>query len=243
MVNLKLPKDETTRNLLSDQTRDRLAQYFLYLVVFTSINTLLATCNAISLQNVATRRQTQVQLINGEVIMTTERDANFRSPEVMKSFLRQWIVMAWNWDVRIDPKTNDPGIKIASGRIPTPSWYATTLLRQGLDDAVGKEMVKAIPSGVLDGSVTSATVINSMSHPRPVPGVNGQWDIDVVATRYVSRRGGTRERVALNKTYRLAATDWPPPNIGRLSEEVRMLLYGLRTPGLQIIDIKHYTPS
>jgi hypothetical protein len=235
-------KGESTRNLISDQTRDRLAQYFLYLVIFALFNTVLATCNAISLQNMAGRRQTQVQLINGEVILTTERDANFRSPEVIKSFLRQWIVMAWNWDVRIDPKTNDPGIRTAHGRIPTPSWYATTLLRQGLDEAITKEMLKAIPTGVLDGSVTSEVVINHMSHPKPVPGVNGQWDIHVVATRYVSRQGGVRTRVPLNKTYRLGVTDFPPPNIGRFSQEVRVLLYGLRTPALQIIDIKNFTP-
>jgi uncharacterized protein YlzI (FlbEa/FlbD family) len=228
-------------SVLSDNTRDRLASVFLFLLVLTGINTLLTFCNTAHLQQLASRRPTQVQLVNGQSVVVSEKEANYRTPQVIQNFMRQWIVLTWSWDTKIDPKNRDLGRSVGNNKkVTTPTWFAASLLRQGFDEAFLKEISGIVPLDVFNGKTTSVAYINFMSQPRQVR--PGQWQVDILATRIISRVGGRTTTLRLNKTYTVGVTDYPPDNIQRFEPWVQEL-YNLRNSGLQILDIREYKPS
>ncbi len=152
----------------------------------------------------ATREKIFVQQQDGTTQEAVERDSNFRSDEVIKETVTNWLYLTWEWDSRIPgSEENDGGIEIKVGAekylVPTRVYTASYLIEEGFRHEFLKAMSELIPKEVYAGRLTSTLTIYHIGNP--VKNKNGEYEVEVIATRTdVSETGsGEKAQAKFNK--------------------------------------------
>lgn len=230
-------------NLLID-SKDILPLCFVGLTTFSLISFLFLFFLSFKVNQLAARKTTFVQLVNGRALVMSEQHYLYRHPEVIKNTVRQWANLTFNWDGIIPgTKELDKGRNLGKGkRVTTNAYIASFLIqsgKKGFRNAVLEELANITPARVFNGQVRSKIIISYLSAPRQVK--MGEWEIDMVATRVlVNLPGGADEEINFNRTFRLKAVDIPSPQSND-SSALEQQLYEIRSAGLEIVKISEFT--
>jgi hypothetical protein len=242
---LKSLRQVRQTKLLLD-SKDILPLCFIGLTTFSLISFLFILFLSFKVNQLAARKTTFVQLVNGRSLIISEQDYLYRYPEVIKNTVRQWTNLTFNWDGIIPgTKDLDKGRDIGRGKRITTNAYVGSFLmqsgQQGFRQAALKALAEITPSRVFGGQVRSKIIISYLSAPRQIK--MGEWEVDMVATRVlVSLPGGADEEITFNRTFRLQAVDIPEQPINDNSPLERQL-YEIRSAGLEITKISDFTPN
>lgn len=234
---------------LLPESKNLLPMCFVGLSIFVGLQTLLVLFLSVKVNNLATRKTTFVQLVDGRAVAIREEAVTYRTPDLVKNVARQWTILTWTWDSKL-PGTSKPdvGQKIGSNRLPTTAYLASFLL-QGKTKSSGssfrEESRKAIaeltPAGVFSGNTRSTILISYVSEPRTI--APGRYEVDMVATRNVIDQSGQIEEIPFNRTFTLEAVDIPRSPLGKDATDVERAVYNVREAGLEITDIKPFNPN
>lgn len=234
---------------LLPESKNLLPMCFVGLSIFVGLQTLLVLFLSVKVNDLATRKTTFVQLVDGRAVAIREETATYRTPDLVKNVARQWTILTWTWDSKL-PGTSKPdaGQKIGSNRLPTTAYLASFLL-QGKTRSSGssfrEESRKAIaeltPASVFSGNTRSTILINYVSEPRTI--APGRYEVDMVATRNVIDQSGQIEEIPFNRTFTLEAVDIPRSPLGKDATDVERAVYNVREAGLEITDIKPFNPN
>ncbi|MDX2242329.1 MAG: hypothetical protein NW224_16720 [Leptolyngbyaceae cyanobacterium bins.302] len=234
---------------LLPESKNLLPMCFVGLSIFVGLQTMLVIFLSVKVNDLATRKTTFVQLVDGRAVAIREEAGTYRTPDLVKNVARQWTILTWTWDSKL-PGTSKPdaGQKIGSNRLPTTAYLASFLL-QGKTKSSGssfrEESRKAIaeltPAGVFSGNTCSTILISYVSEPRTI--APGRYEIDMVATRNVIDQSGQIEEIPFNRTFTLEAVDIPRSPLGKDATDVERAVYNVREAGLEITDIKPFNPN
>ena len=159
---------------------------FVILSIFVGLNFLILLFLTHRVNYLSQRKNTFVQLVNGEAIAISEKDVLYRQPEVIKHTVRQWATLTFDWNGRIlDTQKIDQGYEIGSGKkITTNAYYGSFLIESG-ESGFRQEALNLIaeitPSQIFSGEVRSKIVIQHISPPREI--ATGLWEVDLISTR------------------------------------------------------------
>ncbi len=240
---LKSLKQVKHTQLILD-SKDILPLCFIGLTTFSLISFLFLLFLSFKVNQIAARKTTFVQLVNGRSLVILEKDYLYRHPEVIKNTVRQWANLTFNWDGIIPgTKELDKGRDIGKGKRVTTNTYIGSFLiqsgKQGFRQAALNALAEITPSRVFGGQIRSKIIISYLSAPRQIK--MGEWEVDMVATRVlVNLAGGADEEINFNRTFRLQAVDIPSQSANDNSPLFRQL-YELRSAGLEIKKISEFT--
>lgn len=238
--------DKPKPNRIFLESKDILPLCFVGLTAFTSLTFLFTLFVSFKVSQLAARKTTFVQMVNGQTMVVSEQDYLYRQPEVVKEVVRQWADLTFNWDGVIPgTKELDKGRDIGKGkRVTTNTYFASFLIEsgpQGFRGAALQALADITPSRVFSGQVRSKLIISYLSAPRQTR--IGEWEVDMVATRVlVSLPGGMDEEIPFNRTFTLKAVDIPSPTAADASA-LEQQLYQIRKAGLEITKITEFTPN
>jgi len=236
---LKLERYKDEKGLLPE-TKEILALCFVGVVGIQAIILIILFFLAVRVNTAASRKTTQVQLINGTTYYVSEKDQYWRYPSVLKSFVKQWLQLTFSWNNKI-PGTNDSdkGIKIGSKKVPTAAYFASLLMEPQFGKATLNQLSDIISTEIFTGDAQATVIISYVSEPRQVR--TNEWDIDVIATRLVvNQRSGKEDRIPFNKTFRVKAVEIQNATFGSDSSPFEMKVYDLRSAGLEIQAITDF---
>ncbi|MDX2243732.1 MAG: hypothetical protein NW224_23875 [Leptolyngbyaceae cyanobacterium bins.302] len=228
--------------LLPEQ-RNFLAICVLGLLALSSLNTLGILFIAGKQNTLATRRTTQVQLVNGSTFWISEEERLFRYPQVIQKFVGNWLALTFNWDGKI-PGTDQPdkGIKVGRGRITTAANAATLMMEPRFGEASKPILAELTPNEVFNGQIRSTTIVRYVSEPRQT--AIATWDVDVLAERLeVDRKTGQSKSYPLNWTFSVKAVEKLPPPLGADASSLDQKVYEFRSAGLEIIQMMPFKPN
>jgi len=227
-------------------SKDILPLCFVGLTVFSLLSFLFMLFLSFKVNQLAERKTTFLQLVNGRALVITEQDYLYRHPEVIKNTVRQWANLTFNWDGVIPgTKELDKGRNIGNGkRVTTNAYFGSFLIqpgKQGFREAALQAIAEITPSRVFGGQVRSKMIISYLSSPRQTK--IGEWEVDLVATRVlVNLAGGADEEIPFNRTFSIRAVDLPDPPTTDASPLERQL-YEIRSAGLEITKISEFIPN
>ncbi len=227
-------------------SKDILPLCFIGLTTFSLISFLFLLFLSFKVNQLAARKTTFVQLVNGRSFVISEQDYLYRHPEVIKNTVRQWANLTFNWDGIIPgTKELDKGRDIGKGkRITTNAYIGSFLIqsgKQGFRQAALNILAEITPPRVFGGQVRSKIIISYLSAPRQIK--IGEWEVDMVATRVlVNLAGGADEEINFNRTFRLQAVDIPSQSLNNNSP-LEQQLYEIRSSGLEIVKISEFTTN
>lgn len=227
-------------------SKDILPLCFIGLTVFSLLSFFFVLFLSFRVNQLAARKTTFVQLVNGHALVMSEQDYLYRQPEVIKNTVRQWAELTFNWDGVIPgTKELDKGRDVGKGkRITTNAYFGSFLIQAGKDgfrQAALQALADITPTRVFAGQVRSKIIISYLSTPRQIK--TGEWEVDMVATRViVNLSGGADEEIAINRTFTLQAVDIPSPLAANAST-LEQQLYEIRSAGLEITKITEFTPN
>jgi hypothetical protein len=215
---------------------------FVGLTVLAAINLVLLLFVTYRLNHLVERKNTFVQLVNGEAIAVSEKEALYRHPQVIQNVVRQWASLTFDWNgLILDTQKTDPGHDLGKGqKVTTNAYFGSFLIEAGTKGfrQEALQLIAAItPTEIFSGKARSKIVIGHISPPREV--ATGTWEVDLISTRLIVYRNGVEEEVDFNKTFTLKAVDIPsPPDANSSSFAQRV--YQIRQAGLEISKISDY---
>lgn len=234
---------------LLPESKNLLPMCFVALSLFVGLQTLLVLFLSVKVNDLATRKTTFVQLVDGRAVAIREAAGTYRTPDLVKNVVRQWTILTWTWDSKL-PGTSKPdaGQKVGNNRLTTTAYLASFLL-QGKTQPHGssfraesRNAIAALtPAGVFSGSTRSTILISYISEPRTV--APGRYEVDMVATRNVIDQSGQIEEIPFNRTFVLDAVDIPQSPLGKDATDVERAVYNVREAGLEITEIKPFSPN
>lgn len=234
---------------LLPESKNLLPMCFVGLSLFVGLQTLLVLFLSVKVNDLTTRKTTFVQLVDGRAVAIREEAGTYRTPDLVKNVVRQWTILTWTWDSKL-PGTSKPdaGQKVGNDRLTTTAYLASFLL-QGKTKPNGSSfraesrnaIAQLTPVGVFSGSTRSTILISYISEPRTV--APGRYEVDMVATRNVIDQSGQIEEIPFNRTFVLEAVDIPQSPLGKDATDVERAVYNVREAGLEITEIKPFSPN
>lgn len=185
-----------------------------------------------------------VQLNEGRSVLVEPVNGNYRTPEVVKSFVEEAMSQLFTWNAAVEESGSrrlaDKGIEVGGGqRIPTRTWRASFAISNefGFRETFLAEMATSfIPRGVMTGDAQSALLIDNLTEPREIkPGV---WEVNMVAFLVIfDGQNPQGKATEFNKTIIVEAVE---PTLDPLPTEtspIQKAVYETRSKGLIISEI------
>lgn len=231
--------------LLPD-SKDILPLCFVGLTIFSGLTFFFLLFLSFRVNQLAAKKTTFVQLVDGQALVAREQDELYRQPEVIKDTIRKWLSLTFDWSGVI-PGTNEPdrGHVVSNNkRVTTNAYFGSFLIQagaQGFRQPALEAIADITPSRVFSGQVRSKLVISYLSTPRQTR--LGEWQVDLVSTRIlVNLSGGRDDEIPFNRTITLRAVDIPDP-LPQDASALDQRLYQIRSAGLEITKISNFTPD
>jgi hypothetical protein len=239
-MKLAKPKVDLLKRQLLPPVQDLVPLAIVNLALFSAFNTLLFLFLAGKLHSLANKSDTFVQLVDGQIYYISERESAYRYPAVIKKVVTDWLTLTFNWESKRPGEKPDEGRQVADNQKVTSSAYqASFLLEPNFRQASLLEIAKLTPAEVFTGDVRAVIVVSYLSEPREVS--VGVWELDLVATRVVVSRSGGDVSLPFNRTLKVKSVPIMTLNSNATDEEKQ--IYSLRSAGLEIVDIKPFTPK
>ena len=234
------------QRLLDGNNKSLLAILQLAILGFSGVTLLFVMFLTVRVNRIVNRQPTFVQLTNGETVYMSERERNYRRPEVIRQVVNDWTILSFNWDGTL-PGSDEPDEGVAVDGVRGQVPFSVSIASFLLEPEFGSEMLQLfateiVPSGVFNGELRQVMTIEHISDPRQI--AEGRWEVDIVSTRrLLDRRNGSQQAIPWNRTYTLQAVEIPSSPLGEAASRVEQLVYDTQSSGLQIIDIVPFDPS
>lgn len=197
---------------------------------------------AIANRQLAERKITNVQLVDGNALVIEQKEGNYRNPQLIKTFVQQWISLMFSWEGKQSGTDKpDPGVKTTSGdRVPINSWAASMMMEPEFSEEFLNGLAELIPSEVFSGRLRSAAYVRYISEPRQIS--SAAWEVDVIATRTIFDETARTQRqiIPFNKTFLIRAVAIPTSPLGENANSYEKTIYKMRSSGLEITAITNY---
>lgn len=234
------------KSTLVPDSKDILPLCFVGLTIFSGLTFFFLLFLSVRVNQLAAKKTTFVQLVDGQALVAREQDELYRQPEVIKNTVRQWLSLTFDWSGVI-PGTNEPdrGHVVSNNkRVTTNAYFGSFLIQagaKGFRSQALEAIAELTPSQVFSGKIRSKLVISYLSAPRQTR--LGEWQVDVISTRVlVNLSGGRDDEISFNRTITLRAVDIPAPLLQNASA-LEQRLYQIRSAGLEITKISNFTPN
>lgn len=190
---------------------------------------------------------TLVQMQDGQAIRVGAMEAQDRTPETIRRFVNDTLVLMFNWSGSLPAATAeeasqpqpDPGLPVemdrGKGQVATASWQASFAFSEDFRQDFLKRVAELTPPGVFSGTTQVVMVVNHVSEPEVVG--EGRWKVDVVAHLYVfDETNALGEAIPFNREVFVEAVTAPAVPDGETPLE--QAIYAIRQAGLQIYAIR-----
>lgn len=183
-----------------------------------------------------------VQLNEGRSVLVEPVDADYRTPEVVSSFVEEVMSQLFTWNAVAEDggsrQIADKGVEVGSNqKIPTRTWRASFAISSDFREVFLEEMASSfIPRGVLTGDAQSALLIDSMTEPRVIkPGV---WEVKMVAFLVIfDGQNPQGKATEFNKTIIVEAVEPALDPLPAETSPIQKAVYETRAKGLMITEI------
>ena len=169
------------------------------LLLFSLSSLLLGISN----YHLAKKQKIYVEQPDGLIEVAQSKDFDYRSEQVVKETITNWLYLTWEWDNRIpNSQEKDPGVTLAHEanyvKVPAKVYTASYLMDEGFRQEFLKRMSELIPQSVYRGALTSNLTIYHLGQPLR----NGnQYEIQVIATRTDLSNNGEKAQTKFNKIF------------------------------------------
>lgn len=185
-----------------------------------------------------------IQLNEGRSVLVEPVDSDYRTPEVVESFVEESISQLFTWNAAAEEggsrRLADKGVEVGSGqRIPTRTWRASFAISNefGFRETFLEEMATSfIPRGVMTGDAQSALLIDSLTEPRAIkPGV---WEVNMVSFLVIfDGQNPQGKATEFNKTIVVQAVEPALDPLPAETSPIQKAVYETRSKGLIITEI------
>ena len=226
---------------------------YLPLFVLGSVGMQLVILSVLFLQASALSRlsrqaaPTLVQMQDGQAIRVAAMGSQERSPETIRRFVNDTLVLMFNWSGRLPTATadeasqpkSDPGLPVEVERgkrkVATASWQASFAFSEAFRQAFLQRVAELTPPGVFSGTTQVVMVVTHVSHPEEVG--DGRWKVDMVAHLYVfNDANALGKAIPFNREVFVEAVTAPAVPDG--DTPLEQAIYHIRQAGLQIYAIR-----
>ncbi|MEM8804449.1 MAG: hypothetical protein AAGF01_00155 [Cyanobacteria bacterium P01_G01_bin.38] len=190
---------------------------------------------------------TLVQMQDGEAIRVSAMGSKDRSPETIRRFVNDTLVLMFNWSGSLpattaeeasQPKT-DPGLPVeveqGKRKVATASWQASFAFSEDFRQEFLQRVAELTPPDVFAGGTQVIIVVNHVSEPE-IAG-EGRWKVDMVSHLYVfNEANALGEAIPFNREVFVEAVTAPAVPAGKTALEEA--IYSIRQAGLQIYAIR-----
>ena len=198
----------------------------------------------ISNYRLAKRQKIYVEQPDGSIEIAQEKDFDYRSDEVIKETVTNWLYLNWEWDNRIpNSEKKDSGVSLKNEanyvKVPSKVYTASYLMEDGFRQEFLKKMAQLVPESVYRGNLTSNLRIYHLGQPKRN---KNQYEIQVVTTRIDLSSNGERGETKFNKIFVLETIE--PYHLVLEEDEpsnFRKQLQQLLKNGLMIKEIRNFT--
>lgn len=196
-----------------------------------------------SFKSLREQRSTFVQTLDGDAVLATPVDANFRSDALILGAVNDWLVGSLTWNGTYDGE-DDEGVLLASDRntrVPTDVYHLQQFLSPNLREGFLRSLSAAIdPRKVLDGSLDAYVEVGYLSTPQRQD--DSTFKVNVVAEWIVNDRSNnqvapTRTVIPFNRTIVLRPIV-PPRSLLSDLTTAQSLAFNMQKNGLQIVSIQ-----
>lgn len=241
---LSLKPNSSQANSLIPQEREKITLGQLILAGAFILLSFSSCTIAISNKNLSQQPITNVQLADGTAILVQQKPGNYRDPNLIKEFTKQWISLMFSWNGKLPGSDQpDPGLKAGKDhKVPVNSWGASLMMEPTFGQTFLEELADLIPDKVFSGSLQSAANVRYISEPKPIQG--NAWEVNVVADRILYEPSTQTQQpiVPFNKTFTIQAVEIPNSPLKENANTLEKTIYKMRTAGLEITSIVDYNP-
>ncbi len=191
----------------------------------------------------AAREKIFVETLNGKTQQAVEKDALFRSNEVIHEFVTNWLYLTYELDSRIPNSTeHDGGVEIEYQKeelkIPSKTYTASYAIIDGFREEFLKKFAEFVPNEFYSGEFISVLRIYHIS--EPIRKKDNTYHVKVMATRIDKASSGEKGGVKFNKTIVLKPIEPYRQTTDEPSAFRNFLENKLLKSGLLITSIENY---
>ena len=198
----------------------------------------------ISNYRLARKQRIYVEQPDGSIEIAQEKDFDYRSDEVIKETVTNWLYLNWEWDNRIaNSSEKDSGVTLKNEasyvKVPSKVYTASYLMEDGFRQEFLQKMSELVPRSVYQGNLTSNLRIYHLGKPKRN---KNQYEIQVVSTRIDLSSTGEKGETKFNKIFVLETIE--PYHLVLGEDEpsaFRKQLQQLLKNGLMIKEIRNFT--
>jgi hypothetical protein len=242
VVDFVLSKDKKLSHSL-----DRFG-YFLIATITLHVFTLFSVLGMIfsMRQFIAAGSPPVVELADGTTVETVALRGDDRPPEVIKDFVNEAVKGLYSWRSIVKNSNDkeggfekDSGVDVDYGfkkiKIPTAAWERSFALDTKLQAGFLQKIAQIIDSLSPKGAIETTLLVERIGEPKQQS--KGVWNVDVVSTLIVMRRGseGNPEYVPINQRLTVKAVPVPiGQNDKKYPEGIGSMVRQTLSRGLQI---------
>lgn len=244
-TNLKVPRKLTLDlpRRLTLEKKDILPTAFCVLAALTLLNTLamfsLASSFAAFKEN---SKRTLIQKQDGETFLAEVADAEYRTPEAVKIFVKEWVKSQFHYagivtTLEGDQK-RDEGIPIGDHLLPTTAVNAVYALESTLRlEFINNLAQKWVPTQYFGGQEPEVTNVEVKEVGTPIMNEEGRYEVVLAAAIQYFEPG---EALGKTKLYTVTLTVAPieiPDEPGPDATLQEKIAYHWQKQGMQIVKI------
>ncbi|MDJ0570871.1 MAG: hypothetical protein QNJ53_17750 [Pleurocapsa sp. MO_192.B19] len=194
---------KTKSDLVHVKDTNKVVVVFTLLASSIIISSLASLILVFTNHALAQKQRIYVEQPNGLIEAASEQDADYRSNEVIKQTLSNWLYLTWEWDGRISGSEElDRGVNLKNEpnnvKVPSKVYAASYLIEDGFRQEFLKGMSQLVPKSVYQGDLTSNLNIYDISDPVRN---KDKYEVQVVATRIDISTSGEEAQTKFNKIF------------------------------------------
>ena len=201
-TNTSIPNYELQNktDLVSVKETNKVVLSLLFLTSGLVLTLLISLVLVVSNYNLAKKEKIYVEQLDGQTRVAQEQDYDYRSDEVLRETVSNWLYLNWEWDSRIPHSDElDPGFRMPDGsKVPSRVYAASYLLDEGFRPEFLNRMSELIPNAVYSGNLTSNLKIYHLGKPIRLE-KKDEYQILVVASRTDISSSGEQAQTKFNK--------------------------------------------
>ncbi len=181
-----LEKLEAKNSLIETKDTNKVIKIF----VFFAVSLLICSVANFSLVFLAIKLSAKEKIFvleQDKIQIAQEKDPNFRSNQVIRDTVIDWLHLTWEWEPSIDGQsTPDLGVTVKSAEglsftVPSRVYLGSYLLEIGFREKFLEQLSRIIPRSFYSGKLSSNLKIYYTSTPQRIDEYH--YKIDVILTR------------------------------------------------------------
>ncbi|MEO1133678.1 MAG: hypothetical protein AAFX40_13340 [Cyanobacteria bacterium J06639_1] len=188
-----------------------------------------------------------VQLQDGTSIQVEAIAPNERTPAAIRSYVYTALTALFTATGTVQDgsgkRIEDRQFQLGDRPVATSAWAASHALAGDFPrSSMLQRIANITPPEVFDTDAQTEVHLEIRNLSDPIPVGDGQWQVDVVATRVVTQQGIETDRLPFNKSVFVRAIE--PYRAPEASTPVTLAMQGYRSGGMEIyaIDGLRVTP-